>query len=162
MRTGDVVNDADRGGGLKRQPSVFDQLRVIADLLTDDLDAGGIGDVGQGGQILVSLCREDRDDVLLATGARASLDDVEDAWVLLPDLPDLVKDQQRRRARPVFVQLPDGAQRAGGGAIGERFAHTLRKPLQAVEFVDVERRIDRVIWVSWGDRRPVDTVIARR
>jgi hypothetical protein len=42
------------------------------------------------------LCRQHRHDILFAAGARAAVDDIEDARVLLPDLPDFIKDQQRR------------------------------------------------------------------
>ena len=107
MRAGDVVNHTDGGGSLQRQPAVFDQRRIITDLFADDFDAGGLGYVGQAGQVFVSLRRQNSHDVFFAASARAALDDVEDARILLFDLPDLIKDEQRRRAPAVGSQLAD-------------------------------------------------------
>ncbi len=78
VRAGDVVNDADRGGGLQRKPGVLDESGVIADLLADELDAGGPGDVGERRKVFVGMRRQDRDNILLAARARAAFDHAKD------------------------------------------------------------------------------------
>src|SRR5262249_38243701 len=144
------------------EAGILNEFRVVADLLADDFDTRRFSDVREARQVFIGLRRQDRDDVLLAAGARAALDDVENARILLLDLPDFIKDEQRRRARAVFAELADHAQHAGRRAIGERFTHAFRKVFQAVEFVNVERGIAREIWVGRGVEKAVTAELAER
>ena len=140
VRTGDVVNDADSRSRLRGEAGIRDQLRIIAHLLADELDACGAGNIGNAGQIFVGLGGEHRDDVFFAACACAAFDHIQNARVFVFDFPDLIKNQQRRRACAVGIEMPNCAQDPRGCAIGERLPYPLRELFQRIEFIDIQRR----------------------